>query len=65
MINIQVQRPVLLWIWLHFELMCDDPRNTVLMMPPSFSHYYLEEDGGRDEKDVEMASLDVEIMKCE
>jgi len=35
------------------------------MMPPSFSHYYLEEDWGRDEKAVEMASLDVEIMKWE
>jgi len=63
MINIKVQCPVLLWIWLHFELMCDDSRNTVLMMPPSFSHYYLEEDRGRDKKDVEMPSLDVEIMK--
>jgi len=29
--------PVLLWVWLQFELLhvCDDPRNTTLMMPPS------------------------------
>jgi len=45
MISIQVQCPVLLWIWLHFELMSDDPRNTVLIDDASsFSHYYLEED---------------------
>ena len=36
-IIIQVQCPVLLWvvIWLQFELVCDDPSNTVLMMPVS------------------------------
>ena len=39
---------VLLWVWLQFELVCDDPRNTVLMMPPSLS---LEaEERRRDEK---------------
>jgi len=39
---------VLLWVGYNFELVCDDPRNTVLMMPPSFS---LEaEDRRRDEK---------------
>ena len=59
MINVQVQCPVLLWVWLQFELVCDDPRNTVLMNPPSLSHYCLEGE------DVEMASLDVEMMKWE
>jgi len=36
-IIIQVQCPVLLWvvIWLQFELVCNDPSNTVLMMPMS------------------------------
>ena len=29
---------VLLWVWLQFELVYDDPRNGVLkMMPPSLS----------------------------
>ena len=47
-VNIQVECPVLLWVWLQFELVCDDPRNTVLMMPPSLS---LEaEERRRDEK---------------
>ena len=46
----QLQCPVL-WVWLQFELVCDYPRNTVLVMPPSLSHYSLEgEDPGRDEK---------------
>ena len=27
---------------LQFDLVPDDPRNTVLMMPPSLSHYPLE-----------------------
>jgi len=26
-----VKCPVLLWVWLQFELVCDGPRNTVLM----------------------------------
>ena len=38
-------------IWLEIELVCDDPRNTMLMMPSSLSHYCLEgEAQGRDEK---------------
>ena len=49
MINIHVQCPVLLWVWLQFELVCDDPRNTVVMTPPSISHIE-GEDWGRDEK---------------
>ena len=28
---------MLLWVQLQFELVCDDPRNTVLMMPLSLS----------------------------
>jgi len=28
-----------LWVWLQFELVCDE---TVVMMPPSFSHYSFE-----------------------
>ena len=36
-------------VWLQFELLCDDPKNIVLMMPPSL-HYSLEEDPKRDEK---------------
>jgi len=34
---------MLLWVWLQFdhELVCDDPRNTMLMMPPSLSYYSL------------------------
>ena len=43
-INIQVQCPVLLWVWLQiFELLCDDPRNTVLMTKEEmrrFAKYY-------------------------
>ena len=27
--------PVLVLVWLQFELVCEDPRNRVLMMPPS------------------------------
>ena len=43
-----MQCPVLLWVWLQCELVCDDPSNTVLMMPPSLSHYCLDrEDRGR------------------
>jgi len=42
MINIQVQCPVLLWVWLQFELVCDDPRNTVVIFPLPLSHYCLE-----------------------
>jgi len=42
MINTQVQCPVLLCVWLQFELVCDDLRNTVLMLPPSISHYCIE-----------------------
>jgi len=56
-----VQCPVVLWVWLQFELVSNDPRDTVLMMPPSFSCYYLEgEDQGRV---VEIASLDAQMMK--
>jgi len=29
-------------VWLQVELACDDPRKTVLMMPPSISYYCLE-----------------------
>ena len=47
--NMQVQCPVLLWVWLQFELVCDDPRNIVLMIHPSLSHYCLE-DQKRDEE---------------
>jgi len=43
----EVQCPMLLWVWLQFELECDDPRNTAPMMP--LSHYCLEgKDWGRD-----------------
>jgi len=43
-INIHwVQCPVLLWVWQQFDLVCDDPRNTVLMMPPLLSHNSWEE----------------------
>jgi len=31
MINIQEQCPALLWVWLQYELVCDDPRNTILI----------------------------------
>ena len=41
-INIQMQCPVLPWVWLQCELVCDDPSNTVLMMSPSLSHYCLD-----------------------
>ena len=47
-VNLQVQCPVLLLIWLQLELVCNDPRNTVLMMPPPISHYSLEGDGPRE-----------------
>jgi len=46
---------VLVWVWLQFELVCDDPRNTVLIMHPSLSHFSFEgEDQRRDE----------EVCKC-
>jgi len=52
-------------IWLQFELVRDDPRNTVLMIPPPLSHYYLEgkteEELGKLASAVEMASLDDEV----
>ena len=57
-----MQCPVLLWVWQQFELVCDD---TVLMMPPSLSHYSLEgEDQGRDEKVVNglLGYRDDEVM---
>jgi len=42
---------MLLWVWLQFELVCNDLRNTVLMLPPSLSHCSLGgEDQGRDGK---------------
>jgi len=47
-VNLQVQCPVLLLVWLQLELVRDDPRNTVLMMPPPISHYSLEGDGPRE-----------------
>ena len=50
--------------WLQFELMCDGPRNTALMMPSSISHCCLEgaEEEMRNIKyTVKMASLDVEM----
>jgi len=37
-ISIQVQCPDLLWVLLPFELVCDDPRNTVLIDSVSLSH---------------------------
>ena len=38
-------------VWVQFELVCDDPKNTVLMMPPSLSHWSLEgDDRGWDER---------------
>ena len=51
------------WVWL-FKLVCDDPRNTVLMMPPSIFHYSLE--GAAEEmrklaNTVDTAPLDVEM----
>jgi len=46
MISIQqVQCPVLLSVWLRFEMVCDDPSN---MMPPLLCHHCL--GGGRDRK---------------
>ena len=46
MINMQVQCLMLLWV--AWAVSCDDPRNTVLMMPPPLSHYCLEgEDCGK------------------
>jgi len=45
-VNLQVQ--CLLLVWLQLEFVCDDPRNTVLMMPPPISHYSLEGDGPRE-----------------
>ena len=50
-INIQVQCPVLLWGYnLNWCVMIPEIAS-VLMMPPSHSHYSLEgEDRGRDEK---------------
>jgi len=42
------------------EIVCDVPRNMVLMIPLSLSHYSLEgEDRGKDKKVVEMASMDI------
>ena len=66
--NIQVQCPVLLWVWLQFELVCDDPRNTVLVMPPLLSHTLWGEKSGEENtklaNTVEMASLDTEMISC-
>jgi len=47
-IIIQVQCPMPQWVWLQFELVCDDPRNTyaVLMIPPPLSHCCLD---GKDQ----------------
>ena len=36
-----VQHPVLLWVWLQFELVCDNQRKTMLMVPPTtFSLFF-------------------------
>jgi len=36
-----VKHPVLLWVWLQFELVCDDQWNTMLMMPhTTFSLFF-------------------------
>ena len=69
MINIQVQCPMLLWVWLQFELVCDNPRNTVLDdASTTFSLLFTrksltKEEMGKLANTVEMASLDAELMK--
>ena len=55
-------------VWLQFELVCNDPRNTVLMMPPSLPHYSLGGEGQEREDKVGkitmwMASLDTRRME--
>ena len=61
--NIQVQcQLVLLWAW----IFGDDPRNTVLMVPPSLSlEEKTEEEMSKLANSVEIGSLDTEIMKWE
>ena len=45
-------------------MLCEDPRNTVLMMPPSLLYCSLEaEEMEKLANTVEMVSLDMEIMK--
>ena len=51
---------------LHFELVCDDPRNAVLMIPPSPFSLEGKDRGTQMRKvanTVKMASLDTEMMK--
>ena len=63
--DIEVQCPTLLWVWLQFELVCDDPRTTVLDTSTTFSLYSLE--GKERSWQILwrcMASLDVEMMNC-
>ena len=55
--NIQVQCPVLLWVWLQFELVRDDPRNTVLMMPPLLSHILWGEETGEENRKLANTGL--------
>ena len=54
--NIQVQCPVLLWVWLQFELV-RDPRNTVLMMPPLLSHILWGEETGEENRKLANTGL--------
>ena len=51
-IRAQVQFPVLLWVWLQFELVCDASINLSLLFTRR-----------RLANTVRMASLDVEMMK--
>ena len=64
-VNVQMQCQVVLQVWVRFELVCDDPKNTVLMM-----HFLigLQKEMTEDEMrqsgyTVEMAFLDMEKMK--
>ena len=54
-----IQVPMLLWAWLQFELVCYDPRT--MLMPLSQTEQQI----GKLANAVEMASLDVEMMKWE
>ena len=60
--DIQVQCPMLLCVWLQFEFVCDDPRNTVLAASTTFSLFSLEgKEMGKLANTVEIASFDVEM----
>ena len=60
-INMQVQCPVLLWVWLQFELCVMIPEvQCMLLMPPPLSQ---KEGMRRLANTVEMDSLDMEMMK--